>query len=204
MEKWIDWASRLQAIAQNGLTYAKDPYDIERYTQLRAIAVDIAAHHTGLEHSHLIKPFASDDGYATPKIDLRGVVFRDDAILLVKERSDGLWTLPGGWADVGESPSEGVVKEIREESGFETRPIKLLAVYDRNKHDYPPLLHHIYKIFIQCEIIGGAPTESIETDGVGFFCEDKIPKLSLTRVTYAQIARMFDHLRNPEIPADFD
>jgi ADP-ribose pyrophosphatase YjhB (NUDIX family) len=148
--------------------------------------------------------FAGQVGYATPKIDVRGAVFRDDAILLVKERSDGCWTLPGGWADVGDSPAEAVVREIAEESGYLTRAVKLLALYDRNKHGHPPIPDHAYKLFFLCEIIGGAPAESTETNGVGFFAEDELPNLSLTRVTPAQIARLFAHNRNPNLPTDFD
>lgn len=204
MEKWLEWTRRLQAIAQNGLTYAKDPYDIERYTQLREMAAEIACEHSGVGAKQLMDLFSGEHGYATPKVDLRGVVFRDDRILLVRERSDGLWTLPGGWADVGESPAEGVVKEIREESGYETRAVKLLAVYDRDRHGHPTLFHSIYKLFIRCEITGGAPARSIETDGIAFFAEDRIPELSLTRVVPSQIARMFEHLRDPNLPADFD
>ena len=125
--------------------------------------------------------FACDTGYATPKVDVRGVVFQDGKLLLVQERSDGMWTLPGGWADVGDSPADAVIREIREESGYEIRATKLLALLDRNRHNHPPHVNHIYKVFIQCEIIGGSPTTSHEIQGVGFFAEDEIPELSLTR-----------------------
>jgi ADP-ribose pyrophosphatase YjhB (NUDIX family) len=132
------------------------------------------------------------------------VVFRDGAILLVKERQDGLWALPGGWADVNESPSEAVVREVFEESGYQTRAIKLLALYDRRKHAHPPHLYHIYKLFFCCELLGGTPAPSLETEAVGFFQEHALPELSIMRVTPAQIARLFEHYRHPNWPTDFD
>src|SRR5262245_31865612 len=201
---WLDWAQRLKAIAQNGLTFSRDHFDIERYEQLRAIAAEIMAAQSESDVNVIRGLFASQVGYATPKIDVRGAVFRDRAILLVKERSDGCWTLPGGWADVGDSPAEAVVREIAEESGYQARAVKLMALYDRNTHGHTPIPDHTYKLFFLCELIGGSPAESTETDGVGFFAEDELPDLSLTRVTPAQIARLFVHNRNPNLPADFD
>lgn len=202
--KWLEWSQKLQAIAQNGLTYSEGVFDIERYKQLRAIATEIMATYSNVEHSYVLDLFAREVGYATPKVDVRGAIFQDNTILLVKERSDGCWTLPGGWADVGESPSEVVVKEVFEESGYQTRAIKLLAVYDRDKQGHPPFPFYVYKLFFHCEIIGGAPLPSIETEEVGFFPEDALPELSLGRVTSAQITRIFEHYRNPDLPTDFD
>lgn len=202
--KWLEWAQKIQAIAQIGLTYAEGPYDIERYKQLRAIAAEIMATYANVEHSYVLDLFANEIGYATPKVDVRGAVFRDNTILLVKERSDGYWTLPGGWADVGETPSEVVVKEIFEESGYETRAIKLLAVYDRDRQGHPPFPFYIYKLFFHCEIVGGSPSTSLETEEVGFFSEDALPELSLGRVMPAQITRLFQHYHNPDLPTDFD
>ena len=134
------------------------------------------------------------------------MVFRDEALLLVKERRDGGWTLPGGWADIGDSPSEAVVREISEESGYQTRAIKLLAVYDRNKQiPHQPSAHHIYKLFFQCELLSGSATTSIETEQVAFFPEHDIPEqLSLGRTTPAQIKRLFEHYRHPEFQTDYD
>jgi ADP-ribose pyrophosphatase YjhB (NUDIX family) len=202
--KWLEWAQRLQAIAQNGLTYAQNPFDRERYETVREIAAEIMAAHSGVELGYVRNLFAGDVGYATPKVDVRGAVFRDEAILLVKERQDGLWTLPGGWADVGESPSEAVVREVYEESGYHTRAVKLLALYDRNRHAHAPFPSHVYKLFFQCELLGGDPALSLETDGVAFFREDEIPELSLLRVTPTQIVRLFEHYRNADWPTDFD
>ncbi len=202
--KWLEWVKKLQAIAQNGLTYSENPFDIERFKSLQAIAAEIMATYTNVEHSYILDLFAREVGYATPKVDVRAAVFRDNTILLVKERSDGGWTLPGGWGDVGESPSEVAVKEAYEESGYQTRAVKLLAVYDRDKQGHPPFPYYIYKLFFLCELVGGSPSPSIETESVEFFPEDGIPELSLGRVTPAQITRLFEHYRNPDLPTDFD
>ena len=134
----LDWARRLNALAQTGLTFAENPYDIERYSAIRTITAEMIAQGMGADVGRVLDLLASDAGYATPKVDVRGVVFRDGKILIVQERSGGLWTLPGGWADVGDSPADAVVREIREESGCETRATKLLALLDRNKHGHPP------------------------------------------------------------------
>ncbi len=202
---WLGWARRMQAIAQNGLTYAKDPFDRERYEQLRQLAAEVMAAGSTLPVERAIELFTAEIGYATPKVDLRGVVFRDNAVLLVKEKSDGCWSLPGGWADVSSSPAENVIREISEETGFQTRTVKLLAFYDREKHPHdPPYVQHVYKIFVRCEIVGGEVATSHETDAVGFFSEHELPELSLARVTPSQIARCFEHLRQPGLPTDFD
>lgn len=202
---WLDWAKRLQAISQNGLTFARDRYDTERYGAIRDIAAEMLAAGAGAEISVIRGLLARQTGYATPKLDVRGAIFREGKLLLVRERSDGLWTLPGGWADVGESPAENVVREIREESGFEARALKVLAVLDRGKHPHePPFPFHVYKIFIRCEITGGAAAHSPETDAVEFFGEEEIPPLSLTRVTPGQVRRLFEHCREPGLPTDFD
>ena len=201
--RWANWASRLNAIAQNGLTFSHDPFDIERYTSVRNIAAEIMAAHTGVETTLVGDFFAHEEGYATPKVDVRGVVFRDGTLLFVKEPADGTWSLPGGWADVGESPSEAVVREVFEESGYTTHAVKLLALYDRNKHAHPPFPHHAYKLFIRCELLSQVPAGSGETEA-RFFEEGAIPELSVARVTVEQIARLFEHYRHPEWPADLD
>jgi ADP-ribose pyrophosphatase YjhB (NUDIX family) len=201
----LDWVTRLQALAQNGLTFAQDPYDVERYKAIREIAAEMLAAGSGLELPVVRGLISADSGYATPKVDVRGVVFRGDKLLLVREKSDGAWTPPGGWADVCASPSENVVREVREESGFETRAVKILAVFDRSKHEHVPAFpFHVYKFFILCEIVGGQEAVSSETDGVGFFGESELPELSITRVTHAQIQRVFEHHKNPKLPTDFD
>ena len=203
--KWLKWSRELMAIAQNGLTYAEIHFDLERYEQVRQIAAEIMAEQSNTDERKVLDLFSGEIGYATPKVDVRGVVFRDDQILLVKERADGLWTLPGGWADVNESPSEAVVREVQEESGFETRATKLLAVLDRSKHPHvPPFPYHIYKLFVRCELIGGKASTSTETDGAEFYSLDGLPELSVSRVTESQIERLFEHYRDPDLPTDLD
>lgn len=202
--RWLEWSRELQAIAQAGLTYAKDPFDAERYEAVRRMAAEMVATYTGTEVGRVHDLFVGEYGHPTPKVDVRGAVFRGDTVLLVKERVDGGWTLPGGWADVNETPAEAVVREVYEESGYQTRVVKLLALYDRRKHEHPPHPWHIYKVFFQCELVGGAPATSIETDGVAFFHKDEIPPLSVGRVTAAQLTRFFEHHENPDWPTDFD
>ncbi len=202
--QWLDWARKLQAIAQNGLTYAQDPFDIERYEQTRAIAVEILATHSNLDNGQARAVFANGIGYQTPKIGVRGAIIQNDAILLVKERATGLWTLPGGFVDVNESPSEAIEKEVWEESGFQVQAVKLLAVFDPQKHGMALHPNHIYRLFFRCEIVSGEATPGLETEAVDFFSEDDLPELCPYRNTAVQIKRMFDHYRHPEWPTDFD
>jgi len=202
--RWIAWVRRLQAIAQNGLTFSKDPFDRERYEHVRSVAADILASFSDLDPALIHNLLRGEQGYATPKVDVRGAVFHDNRVLLVREHSDGLWTLPGGWADVGESPAEAVVREIREESGFETQASKLVALYDRNKHAHSPMLFHVYKAFFLCDLIGGSASPSLETSEVAFFGGEEIPPLSTARVTVHQIERLFAHHANRVLPTEFD
>jgi ADP-ribose pyrophosphatase YjhB (NUDIX family) len=194
----------MQAIAQNGLAYSRDPFDLERFGELRELAAHALAELSRTDAAEWLRLFEQEEGYATPKLDVRGGVFRDGRILLVRERSDGKWTLPGGWVDTGESPSEAIAKEIREESGFEAAASKLVAVQDRRKHAHPPMFFHVYKLFFLCDLLGGTATESIETDGVAFFAEDDLPELSTARVTPAQIGMLFRHQRERALPTEFD
>ncbi len=202
--QWLKWVQQLQAIAQNGLTYTKDVFDKERYKSIQHLAAEIGAHYSDIPQQKIANIFEDQIGYATPKLDIRGVVFQDNKILLVQEKSDQLWTLPGGWVDVNESPSTAVEKEIVEESGYICKAKKILALYDMNKHSYPPHSSHVYKLYILCELIGGEAKSSIETSAVRFYEEDNIPKLSLKRSTPEHIKRMFEHKSNPEFPTDFD
>nr|WP_136606791.1 NUDIX hydrolase [Paenibacillus dokdonensis] len=201
--KWLDWAKQIQGIAQTGLAYTKDVYDKERYEQLRALSLEIMGQYTDVESSKLLDLFAGEYGYATPKVDIRGVVIQDDQILLVREKEEGEWSLPGGWADLLLSPSEIAVKEVREESGYEVKTLHLLAVLDNHKHN-PPAPYHAYKLFIHCEIIGGKAQEGVETSGVAFFGKDELPQLSQNRNTEEQIKLMFDLLKNPQRIPVFD
>lgn len=202
---WLTCATRLQALAQDGLLYAQNPFDHERYMAIQQIAAEMMAAVSDLPVERIVGLFGEQAGYATPKVDVRGAVFRDDQVLLVQERSDGLWTLPGGWADPGDTPSVAVEREIREESGYEARAVRLLAVYDRATQGHqPPHPFSIYKLFFLCELTGGEAAPSIETTGVGFWPVDRLPPLSVARVTARQIARLHELTVRPELPADFD
>lgn len=204
--RWLLWAQEIQATAQTGLAYTKDVYDRQRYERLQQLAAVIMAEAAEIDTQVVEGLFGEQAGYATPKIDVRGAVFKKDQILLVRERADaGRWTLPGGWADVNQSPRECVIAEVRDEAGLEVRPVKLAAVYDRAKHAHqPPYAFHIYKMFFVCEILGGDPAPGVETDGVGLFDRDKLPQLSISRVLDYQINRMFVHANSPELPTEFD
>ncbi|UNK16830.1 NUDIX hydrolase [Paenibacillus sp. N3/727] len=203
-QKWLEWAKEIQAISQAGLAYSKDVYDKERFEQLRELSVSILHEYTDMKHEKIRTLFASDTGYPTPKVDVRGVVFQEGEILLVKERLDGVWALPGGWADIGLSAKEVVVKEIKEESGYDARPVRLLAVLDKKFHNHPPASQHVYKMFIQCELTGGEAAGGVETSEVGFFSENNLPELSLERNSKEQLQQMFEYLRNPAKDVWFD
>ncbi len=154
--KWVGWGRELQAIAQTGLHFSESEYDRERYRKILAISIEMFADCSGETPALIRGLFENQAGYATPKVDVRGVIFRDDKLLLVQERSDGLWTLPGGWADVNDSPSEAVEREIAEESGFQAKAERMLAIFDRAKHRHePPFSFHVYKLFILCRLEGG-------------------------------------------------
>jgi ADP-ribose pyrophosphatase YjhB (NUDIX family) len=194
----------LKSIAQIGLTFCHDPFDRQRYERIRELAAAVIAEGSGREDPGLLDYLRADTGYATPKVDVRAAAFVDGRVLLVREVSDGAWTLPGGWADVNESPAESVVREVFEESGFEARAVKLAAVYDFRKRNRPHHLDSIYKLFFICEITGGTAAASIETSAVDFFAEDRLPPLSTGRTTAEQIHRMFRHAAEPGLPTDFD
>jgi ADP-ribose pyrophosphatase YjhB (NUDIX family) len=168
------------------------------------IAGELLALESKLSPEQLQAAWAVEDGYATPKIDVRGAVFRDDQVLMVKERVDGKWTLPGGWADVNDTPSHAVEKEIEQESGFTARAIKLAAIFDRNRHNHPKFLFHVWKMFFICEITGGDFRTSYETTDVKFFPVDRLPELSTGRTTAAQIQRVYRHHLDRALPAEFD
>ena len=204
---WLTWARELQAIAQTGLTFSRDPYDRERYEALRALAAKMLAARTDAPVDRIARLFAGESGYATPKIDVRAAVFdARERLLMVRETSDGgRWTLPGGWADVNRTAAENAVKEALEESGYTVRVLKLAALWDRTRQRHPAGLFSCAKVFFVCEPTGGAATTSHETSEVGWFAEADLPQdLSLARVSPQQISRMFAHRRDSALPTDFD
>jgi len=200
----LDLARRLFALSQSGLHFTLQEYDRERYREIAEIGAQILANESEHRAEALRSTWFVEDGYATPKLDVRGAIFRGDTVLLVRETIDGKWTMPGGWADVNDSPSQSVEKEIEQESGFTAKAVKLAALYDRNKHEHPPYLFHAWKAFFICEITGGAPRLSNETDGVEFFKLDELPELSTGRTTAAQIRRMYVHHLQRDLPTEFD
>jgi ADP-ribose pyrophosphatase YjhB (NUDIX family) len=205
--QWLLWAREMQALAQTGLAFTRDHYDRERYQHLRALAAEIMAEHVGLPATDIALIFSDQTGYATPKLGVRGAVFRDDRVLLVREIADDhRWTLPGGWADVNESPSEAVAREVREEAGIEVRPYKLAAVWDQARHAHNVVRpFHVWRLFFLCEIMGGDIQTGSETSEVAFFAEYELPaELSTRRVLLPHIKRMFEHRRRPELATEFD
>jgi len=200
---WVKWVRRLQSIAQNGRNYCKNEFDLLRYQQVEDVAAEIAARYSDGELQTITTMFRSETGPATPKIDVRAAVISENKILLVKERGDG-WTLPGGWVDPGESPSEAAVRETKEESGYDVNAVRLMAIYDRDRQGHPPCPFHVYKVIFLCDLVGGSPRTSLETDAVEFFNEDELPGLSESRVLPAQVKRAFAFARDPNLPADFD
>lgn len=203
--KWLEWAKKLQALAQNGLTFSQNEFDIDRYQQITKIASEIMAGEPGDRADELLEFFKYQEGYSTPKVDVRGAAFRNGKILMVKEKIDGKWTIPGGWADPNETPSSSVEREVFEESGFRVKAMKLAAVYDRTKQGHTPYYpFHVYKIFFICQILGGSPLTSNETDAVDFFGEDEFPPLSAARINENQLHSLFRHLKKMDLPAEFD
>ncbi|MDP3705379.1 MAG: NUDIX hydrolase [Legionellaceae bacterium] len=202
-KQWLKWISEIQAIAQSGLAYTEGPFDKERYHRLMKLSAEFAADCTDHSYEEIHSIFSLEKGYATPKIDVRSFVLKNDRVLLVKERVDGLWSLPGGFADVNESPSEGVIRETQEESGYAVSAIKLLAFWDKLKHDHPLHWPHIYSCFFHCEIISGEATDNVEISEIDFFDMDKLPPLSTPRVTARQLSQLYELVKHPG-PTLFD
>lgn len=202
--RWLRWAQRIHAIAQTGLSYARDPYDRERYEELRALALEMAASGAQAAVEDVRVAFGESLGYPTPKVDVRAVVFRGDEVLLVREARTGGWTFPGGWADVGDTPKGAAEREAREESGYQVRAHKLYALLDKSRHEHPPSLDYTYKALVGCVLVGGVPATSHETDAVGFFPRSGLPALDLERTTPGQVALAYAHAADPGRATDFD
>jgi ADP-ribose pyrophosphatase YjhB (NUDIX family) len=194
----------LQFLAQVGLGYSKDLYDLERFERIREISAEMMSWKTGFSLEHVKSVFCNETGFQTPKLDTRGAIFRDDKILLVQERN-GTWSLPGGWVDVTESVRSNTIKEVKEESGFDCRAIKLIAVQDRNKHNEPIYAYGVCKIFVLCDIIGGEFEENIETISRGFFALDELPSpLALEKTNPEQIELCFSAYKSENWVPPFD
>lgn len=202
-EPWLKWAIEIQSIAQCGLTYTKDNYDRERYEQLREISAEMLSYKTEIPVEKIKTLFCNEIGYQTPKLDTRGVIFKDDKILLVKENS-GKWSLPGGWVDVLESIESNTIKEVFEEAGLIVKAKRVIAILDRKKHNLPPYPYGVCKVFVECEYICGEFVENIETTELGYFSLEDIPELAEEKNTLAQIEMCFKAKDKEDFKVIFD
>lgn len=204
LPRWLKWAREIQALAQTGLHYSTDEYNRHRYERLLKIAAEIASEAGQFDSSIVYRLFREPIGYATPRVDVRAAVFQGQRLLLVRERSDGGWTMPGGWADVGDIPSQAAEREAFEEAGFCVKARKVIGVYDANRLG-PLELFHAYKIVFLCDLLEGQPTPSYETSEVAFFRQDEIPTLlSGERTLPRHIADAFRAHQDPSVPTVFD
>ncbi|KZL16340.1 NUDIX hydrolase [Pseudovibrio sp. Ad26] len=202
---FLRYAEEVGAIANNGLLFSKDKFDIERYERLKSISGEMMSLASGLPNNEIAEWLAVDTYYATPKMDVRGLIMQESEILFVQERSDARWTLPGGWCEVNESPKEAIEKEVFEETGLEVQATRLLALFDKHKHDHPPQVPHSYKCFFLCEVVGGSLEQSTtETSAVEFISMTELPPLSTHRVTKEQVRRIYSLAMDPDHPTIFD
>lgn len=198
-------SQRIRALSQTGLAYTKDTYDQERYNELIAISDSIVSLCTGIEKTEITNCFRTDKEYITPKVDVRAIVFNEhDELLMVREKLDGLWSIPGGWADVGSSPTEVAVKEVHEETGLIVEAERLIAVIDMSRHAHPPIPFYVYKLLILCRLKGGTFTEAFDILDKGFFQLTNLPPLSLERIIPEEIQMAYKSYKEPSIPVYID
>lgn len=190
-EKWLEWAVELQSIAQTGLFYGKDPFDMERYQRIRDIAAEMISFKTEIPLEKVKDLFCCETGYQTPKLDTRAAIFKEDKILLVKEKN-GTWSLPGGWVDVNVSVKENVVKEVKEEAGLDVTPELVIAVQDREKHNLPVYAYKVCKIFVLCSVLGGAFQKNTETTESRYFGLEELPLLAVEKNNEEQVRMCFE------------
>ena len=201
--KWMEWAQEIFSLSQSGLTYSGNEYDVERYKRLQEITAEMIASQSEIEMELVLKSFSMQAGYITPKVDVRGAVIKDGKILLIQERADDWWAMPGGWADLGNSPASVAEREVWEESGYRVKAEKVLAVIDANRIE-PFEFYHAYKIIFLCTLLDGEPRTSYETLAVDFFDPNQLPPLSIYRTNEDMIHEVFAHLQNPARPTAFD
>ena len=202
-EKWLKRVIEIQSLAQCGLAYCKDDYDLERYRRLREIAAEMMSDASGLPVEKVQDLFCNESGYQTPKLDTRAAVFREGKILLVRE-NNGRWSLPGGWVDVLESIASNTVKEVQEEAGVTVRPQLLIAVQDRNQHNRPPYAYGVCKVFVLCDYIEGRFKQNIETTATAYFDLDHLPPLAEEKCNRAQVEMCFAAAADPNWSVLFD
>lgn len=201
--KWMEWAQEIFSLSQSGLTYSGNEYDIERYKRLQEITAEMISSQSELEKESVLESFSMQAGYITPKVDVRGAVIRDGKILLIQERADDRWAMPGGWADLGNSPASVAEREVWEESGYRVKAEKVVAVIDANRIE-PFEFYHAYKIIFLCTLLDGEPRTSYETLAVDFFEPNQLPPLSIYRTNEDMIREVFAHVQNPARPTAFD
>jgi ADP-ribose pyrophosphatase YjhB (NUDIX family) len=207
MEKTLlDLSREIQAISKSGLAFSKDPFDVERFKQLEEIAAELISKHSSYSKEFISTVFSAETGYVTPKLDVRAAIFKNEKLLMVRERDSNAWTLPGGYVDVNESLSIAAEREVLEESGLKVKSRKVAAIYDHRKHGYKAHLYHFYKIYMVCELAGGSIKANIETSEVAFFTKTETETIPLDpcRITRAHALRMFDHYLQPDLATDFD
>lgn len=202
--KWLEWVSELQSIAQAGLTFSENQYDLDRYHKIRALTVKILHEYTGIDHNRIIDLFANETGYQTPKVDIRAAVFDKNRILMVREKIDGRWSLPGGWADVNTSVSESAARECVEEAGAVVKPRRIIAIHTADRHNDFVYPYTIYKIFVQCDLLEHTFAENMETLESGFFSKDELPELSTERNNRKQVELCFEARNHKTFEAIFD
>ncbi|MGB8983767.1 MAG: NUDIX hydrolase [Anaerolineales bacterium] len=201
--KWLDWAREIFSLSQSGLTYSENPYDVERYRRLQEITAEMIANQSAIAKESALASFSMQAGYITPKVDVRGAVVRDGKILLIQEQTDGRWAMPGGWADLGNSPASVAEREVWEESGFRVKAEKVVAVLDANRLK-PFEFYHAYKLIFLCRFLEGEARTSHETLAVDFFDLDHLPPLSVYRTDESMLREVFAHMEDPNRPTMFD
>lgn len=201
---WLEWVREIQQLCQTGLAFSESGYETQRYKRLSEIAAEITAMHSNINTESLVENFLAHPGYATPKVDIRAAIIENNKILLVQEKMDNKWALPGGWADVGESPATAIIRETKEESGLEIIPNKIIGVYDANRSGRPLELFHAYKLVFLCGKVGGSLKTSTETIAVDFFDFDTLPPLSTSRTDEKHINDILAHINNPSLPTIFE
>ncbi len=201
--KWMEWAQEIFLLSQAGLTYSQNEFDIQRYKRLQEITAEMIASRSELEKEAVLESFSMQAGYSTPKVDVRGAVVHEGKILLIQERADNRWAMPGGWADIGDPPASVAEREVWEESGYRVKAEKVVAVLDANRIE-PMEFYHAYKIIFLCRLVGGEPAISYETLAVDFFDLDDLPPLSLSRTSESMLKEVFAHAADPLRPTAFD
>jgi ADP-ribose pyrophosphatase YjhB (NUDIX family) len=203
MNKWIAWAREIFSMSQAGLTYSQNEFDIERYKRLQEITAEMIESQSGLSKESVLESFSMQAGYITPKIDVRGAVVHEGKILLIQEKMDGRWAMPGGWADLGNAPASVAEREVWEESGYRVKAEKVVAVMDANRIE-PFEFYHAFKIIFLCKLTGGEPRVSHETLAVDFFDPNDLPPLSIYRTNESMLQEVFAHIQDPQRPTAFD